>query len=229
MALRTLSSCAELLGGSADEGGVITVGVAGVVADDVDLSVPLCEGEKIVLDLTPGADDWLRILAANAAPMKHHEMDEAEALHLAVQLSESDAYLLLELDKKISCAYGYSAIKSPLPWIAMTKSSGKTVVNLILRNSEAPTRISVLKDEHVLTGSGAEFLNDCLKGRSLADFMCKAIVELECINKGEAQIGVMLSLHHLVLTPVPKRTRVEYSESTLEAALISAKKLKYRF
>ena len=209
--------------------GVITVRLAGVVANDVDLLVPVCEGKKIVLDLTPGADDWLRILAANAALMKRHELDEAEALHIAAQLSESDANQLLELDEKISYAYGYSTIQPPLPCVAMTKSSGKTVVNLILRNSEAPTRISVLKDEHVLTGSGAEFLNDCLKGRSLADFMCKAIVELECINKGEAQIGVMLSLHHLVLTPVPKRTRVEYPESALDAALRSAKKLKYRF
>ena len=111
----------------------------------------------------------------------------------------------------------------------MTNRSGKTVMNIVLNNSGAPTRISVLKDDHVLDGEGAEFLNECLQGKTLADFLFKAVVELECIHKSEAQIGVTLSLHHLVLTPVPKRTRVEYSESTLEAALRAAKRLKYEF
>ena len=73
MALRTLSSLTS---------DAVTVRVAGTVGDAVALQVPLYEGEKIVLDLTPGDDDWLRVINANAAPMKHHMLHDAEALHM---------------------------------------------------------------------------------------------------------------------------------------------------
>jgi hypothetical protein len=207
----------------------VTVGIAGAVGDAVPLQVPLYDGEKIVIDLTPGDEDWLRVINANAEPMKHHELHEAEALHVAVQLSEDDAQLLLELDRKIRDASGYSTRNAAVSWKAMTNRNGKTVMNIVLSNSGAPTRISLLKDDHILDGEGADFLNDCLQGRPLADFMFKAAVQLECIHRTDAQIGVTISLHHLVLTPIPKRTRVEYSQSTLEAALRAAKRIKYQF
>jgi hypothetical protein len=207
----------------------VTVGVAGAVGDAVPLQVPLYDGEKIVIDLTPGDDDWLRILNANTSPMKHHVLDEAEALHMAAQLSEDNAKLLLELDNKIRLASGYSTLGDSVSWKAMANRSGKTVMNIVLKNSVAPTRISMLKDDHFLDGAGAEFLNERLQGKPLADFMCKATVELECIHRSNTQIGVTISLHHLVLTPIPKRTRVEYSDTALEAALRAAKRLKYEF
>jgi hypothetical protein len=220
MALRPLNSFAE------DE---VTMGVIGAVGDAVPLQVPLYEGEKIVIDLTPGDDDWLRVINANAEPMKHHELHEAEALHVAVQLSESDAQMLLALDNKIRDAYGYSTMRAAVSWKSMTNRTGKAVMNLVLNSSGAPTRISLLKDDHMLDGEGAEFLNECLQGKPLADFMFKAAVELECIHRTDAQIGVTITVHHLVLTPVPKRTRVEYSQSYLEAALRAAKRIKYQF
>ena len=92
MALRTLSSLTS---------DAVTVGVVGAVGDDVKLRVPLYEGEKIVLDLTPGDDDWLRVINANAAAMKRRELHGAEALHMAAQLDEDDAQRLLELNNKI--------------------------------------------------------------------------------------------------------------------------------
>ena len=92
MALRTLSSLTS---------GAISVGVVGTVGDEVKLQVPLHKGERIVLDLTPGDDDWLHVINANAVAMKHHELHGAEALHMAAQLDEDDAQRLLELNNKI--------------------------------------------------------------------------------------------------------------------------------
>ena len=207
----------------------VTVERIGTLSNDEPLIAPVYDGHKIVLDLTTCEDDWLEILATNATTQPHYENEVAETLHVALKLHEHDAILLDELDKKIMTEKGYSVIKSKLPWYSMNRGKGKVIVNFAMGNTAAPTQLRIFKDGKFTKGTGYAFLQDCLGGDRLQDFVCKAIVEMECIQESSEAINVLITAHSVMLVKIPKRTVVDYSADEEEIAIRAAKRLKYRF
>ena len=88
----------------------IKVSEVGLLGSDASLLAPIYNDRKIVLDLTPGEDDWLEVLEVNASAMAHHEGEETQALHLAVRLSAGDASKLELIERTIQKAMGYKVI-----------------------------------------------------------------------------------------------------------------------
>ena len=207
----------------------VTLGNLGTLTDGRTLRSPLYHGSKMVLDLTPKEDDWLHILGVNPDPAKHHEGEDVEALPIAVKVADMDATILDKIDEILMASYEYSAMRSKIPWYHMNKGKGKVVVNLALGNSAAPTHLLFLKGNKFVKGTGYEFLQTNLDGASLKDYLCKAVVELECLHEAADYIGVVITVHSAMFVPQPTRALVMYSRDEEETAIRAAKRLKYRF
>lgn len=207
----------------------IKVSEAGLLGSNAPLLAPMYNGRKIVLDLTPGEDDWLEVLEVNAAVMTHHEGEEAQALHVAVRLSDKDVATLEAIDKKVQKEMGYSVVKSGKSWYGMHRGGGKVILNIIMANSAAPTSLRFVQDGALKRGSGQAFLDQCLNGACLKDFYCKAKVELECIQEVGDIINILLTTHSVIFAPMPKRSLVDFTDEEELAVIRAAKRLKYRF
>ena len=226
--------CAELLPAMASSLGDIVaedikVSEVGLLSDDTSLLAPIYNGRRIVLDLTPGEDDWLEVSEVNSAPTEHHTGEKTQALHVAVRLSEADAAKLDAIDKTLRKEMGYSVISSGRAWYGMHRGGGKVLLNLIVANSVALTSLRFLQDGILKKGAGQAFLDECLGGAGLKDFYCKVKVELECIQETGDTISVLLTTHSVIFAPVPKRTVVDFTDEEEKAAIRAAKRLKYRF
>jgi hypothetical protein len=212
--------------------GDITIANLGFRTDGAPLLAPLFKGNKIVLDLTPGADDWMEVLSINDAPMDHHSGEAVQALHAAVSLSgtSADATPILDnLDRVLQKAMGYSVTKSKKTWYSTHRGNGKIILNIPVQNSAAPTTLRFFKNGCFEKGHGQEFLQTSLAGGSLKDFRCKAKAELECIQENEDGYTVLITAHSVIFAPIPKRTVVDYTDEEEKAMIQAAKRLKYRF
>ncbi len=207
----------------------INVSEVGLLGSGASLLAPIYKGRKIVLDLTPGEDDWLEVLEVNASTTAHHEGEDTHALHLAVRLSADDSAQLDVIEKKVQKEMGYKVITSGKAWYGMHRGGGKVILNLIMTNSVAPTTLRFLQDDALKKGAGQAFLEQCLGGGCLKDFYCKAKVELECIQQGEDSISILLTTHSIIFAPVPQRTIVDFTAEEEVAVIRAAKRLKYRF
>ena len=206
----------------------VKVSQVGLLGSDASLLAPIYNGNKIVLDLTPGEDDWLEVMEVNASAMAHHEGEETQALHLAVRLSAGDASKLELIERTIQKEMGYKVITSGKAWYGMHRGGGKVILNLFMANSVAPTTLRFLQDGALKKGAGQAFLEQCLGGGCLKNFLCKTKVELECIQQGEDSISVLLTTHAIIFAPMPKRSVVDFTADEEVAVIRAAKRLKYR-
>lgn len=226
----TLSGMARSLADLALED--ITVTNLGFRNDGNPLLAPLHQGCKIVLDLTPGDDDWLEVQDVNSAPMDHHSGEAVQALHLAVRLDGSSAAVapvLDQLDKVLQKAMGYSVSKSKKTWYSTHRGNGKIILNIAVQNTVAPTSLRFFQNGRFEKGHGYEFLQARLGGGNLKDYRCKAKAELECIQENDDGFTVLITAHSVIFVPMPKRTVVDYTEEEEKAVIRAAKRLKYRF
>jgi len=207
----------------------VSVAQVGILSNEASLLAPLHSGCKIVLDLTPGEDDWLEIIGANSAALPHHEGEETQALHLAIQLKDEEGARLDALDKVIQRKMNYSVMRSRKAWKGMHRGGGKVIVNVILGNSVALTPLRFVQGGVMKKGFGKAFLDQCLDGADLKDFYCKAKVELECIQETAEDFCINLTVHSIIFAPMPKRTIVDFTPDEEEAVIRAAKRLKYRF
>jgi hypothetical protein len=208
-----------------------TVTKLGLRSDGEPLLAPLYLGSKLVLDLTPGEDDWLEVLDVNSSPMDHHAGETMQALHMAVRLdgSSADATPKLDvIDQLLQKEMGYR-LKSGKTWYSMHRGNGKIILNIAVMNSETPTTLRFFKKGSFEKGHGMEFLQTHLAGGSLKDYRCKAKAELECIQQNGDSITVLITAHSVMFVPMPKRTVVDYTEEEEKAVIQAAKRLKYRF
>ena len=229
----TLSSMALALADFdfATPGGHITITNLGLRSDGNPLLAPLYKGSKIVLDLTPGGDDWLEVLDVNSAPLEQHSGEAVQALHVAVRLddpSAAQASVLDHLDKLLQKEMGYST-KSKKAWYSTHRGNGKIILNIAVQNTSAPTTLRFFQNGKFEKGHGQEFLQARLAGGSLKDYRCKAKVELECIQENDDGITVLITAHSVMFVPTPKRTVVDYTEEEEAAVIQAAKRLKYTF
>ena len=212
---------------------LISVAVLGQLSDDSALQAPFYNDEhKIILDLTPGDDDWLAIDSVNSSTHLHHEScgDGTEALHMAIKMTDGDAALLDAIEKKIQQCMGYSVIRSQKTWKTMHRGNGKVILNLMVDDDTmAPSALRFVQGGNVKKGFGRAFLDECLKPYKLSDFVCKARVELECIHETESEICILLTVHSVIFAPVPKRVVIDFNGPDELAACQAAKRLKYRF
>lgn len=212
--------------------GDITITNLGFRSDGAPLLAPLFKGNKIVLDLTPGADDWMEVLGVNDSPMEHHSGEAVQALHVAVSLSgtSADATPILDnLDRVLQKAMGYSVTKSKKTWYSTHRGNGKIILNIPVHNTAAPTTLRFFHNGRFEKGHGQEFLQARLAGGSLKDYRCKAKAELECIQENDDGFTVLITAHSVMFVPVPKRSVVDYNDEEEKAAIQAAKRLKYRF
>ena len=207
----------------------IKVSEVGLMGNATSLLAPVYNDRKIILDLTPGEDDWLEVLEVNTTVAAHHEGEDTQALHLAVRVSGDDAAKLDAIEKKVQKEMGYSVITSGKPWYGMHRGGGKVILNLIMASSVAPTSLRFLQDGTLKKGAGPAFLEQCLSGGCLKDFYCKAKVELECIQQADSTISILLTTHSVIFAPVPKRSVVDFTAEEEAAAIRAAKRLKYKF
>ena len=208
----------------------ITVSEVGLLGSEAFLQAPFYNGRKIVLDLTPGDDDWLEILDANGESMAHHEGETTQALHVAVRLSDDCIDKLKVIEKKIQKLMGYSVIgHKAKAWYGMHRGGGKVILNIVMDDSAALTPLRFLQGGQIKKGFGKAFLDQCLDGANLKDFYCKAKVEMECIHEAADTISILLTVHSVIFAPVPKRAIIDFTDDEEAAAIRAAKRLKYRF
>jgi hypothetical protein len=209
--------------------GNVTVGELGLLTDGSTLMGPLYEGHKIVLDLTPGEDDWLEVIDANTTALQHYNGEETQALQFAVRLGDDDSKILEALEKKMQRCLGYSFMSSGKAWKGMHHGQGKVILNIILGNSTALTPLRFVHGGTLKKGFGQSFLDECLNGGNLANYNCRVKVELECFHKPPDDISVNLRVHTVIFAPVPKCNLVDLTTEEEVVAIMSAKRFKYRF
>ena len=212
-------------------GKCVTISTIGLRSDGEPLLAPLYNGAKIVLNLTPDADDWLEVLDVNSAPMDHHEGEAAQTLHVAVRLdgdSAAAAPVLDKLDMLLQRELGYRT-NSKKAWFPTHRGNGKIILNVVVQKTAAPTTLRFLQSGGFEKGHGQEFLQARLDGGSLKDFRCKAMAELECIQENDDGFTVLITAHSVMFVPLPKRAAVDYTKDDEAAVIQAAKRLRYRF
>lgn len=214
---------------------LISVAVLGQLSDAADgadgaiLRAPFYnDSSKIIVDFTPGDDDWCQIDATNETLHPHHENCTAEALHVAIKLN-GNAAVLEAIEKKIQREAGYSVIGSQKVWKPMHRGDQKVIINIMMDNSVAPTALRFVKGGDLKQGSGYTFLQDCVKPHKLHDYVCKVWAELECLEETESEISVLLTAHTMLFVPRPKRATLDFGEADVFSAVVSSKRLRYRF
>jgi hypothetical protein len=208
----------------------VTVSEVGLLGSEAFLLAPFYNDRKIVLDLTPGDDDWLEILGANGESTAHHEGEATQALHVAVRLSDDTIDKLNAIEKKIRTIKGYSILESKAKaWYGMHRGGGKVILNIVMDDSATLTPLRFLQGGQIKKGFGKAFLDQCLDGANLKDFYCKAKVEMECIHEAADNISILLTVHSVIFAPVPKRTIIDFTADEEAAVIRAAKRLKYKF
>ena len=206
----------------------VSVQELGLLSDGSSLLAPRHNGSKIILDLTPGDDDWMEVISANSEAFHHLEGEATQALHLVVSLNEADAAKLDAIETKVQKGMSYSVIKSGKTWLKMHRGGGQVVLNLVMSDSVAPTQLLFLQGGAFKKGAGLAFLNQCLEGSSLKDFCCKATVEMLCVQQANDAINIVLAVHHVMFAPVPKWSIISCPADKEEAAIRTAKRFKFR-
>ena len=204
----------------------------GLRSDGQTLLAPFYKGNKIVLDLTPDADDWLEVLDVNSAAMEHHSGEAVQALHLAVRLdgpSSTSVPSLDKFDKLVQTHMGYSLRSTHKTWYPTHRGNGKIVLNIAVQNTATPTVLRFFQNGKFEKGHGMEFLQARLAGGSFKDYRCKAKVELECIQENAEGFTVLITAHSMAFFPMPKRAVVDYTDEEEKAMIQAAKRLKYSF
>jgi hypothetical protein len=217
---------------SAYSGGIITSTQLGLLSNGSLLWQPMHDGKQIVIDLTPGEDDWLDIIGANADLSPLHEGETAQSLKLAKKLPLQDADMLADIEMRIKQAMNYSAIHCKVFWKGLLGGYGNVVVHLVLEDSHKSTAIKFIQGETLQKGSGKKFLDNCIGSEpytALKDFRCKAKVLLECMQETPEYITLTCTVLSCIFAPVPSRCIVDHTSEEEAAAIRAAKRFRYRF
>ena len=212
--------------------GNITSSHLGLLSDDSSLWQPLHEGKQIVIDLTPGEDDWLDIVGANAALTPLHEGEVTKSLKLAVKLPLQDADVLADIEMRIKQAMNYSAVQCKVFWKGLLGGDGKVAVHLVLEDTHALTAINFIWDNTYQKGSGKQFLDSIIGSEfytTLKNFRCKAKVLLECMQETPEYITLTCTVLSCIFVPAPTRRIVDHTPEEMAVAVRAAKRFRYRF
>lgn len=197
--------------------------------DGSKVTEPTYLGEKVVLDLAPGEDDWLGIVGVDKELTEHFSAEEAKSLCFSVQVSAEDAEKLDNIDNKMKRVLNYSVMRDKLTWKNMHNGGNLAVMNLVLEDTAQPTVLKFIETGRMMTGSGKDFLTGCLHGKDLTDFKCKPKVLLECVHDAREYIAINVTVLSIIFAPRLRRKMVEHSEVEDAAAMRSAARFRYEF
>ena len=203
----------------------ISVEKVGVLESGEQLYAPLHNGQPILLNLTPGEDEWLKVLAANAELLPHHCSEDAQVLHLAVGLNTPTADKLDMIENRVKDLF-YKDELLKIFWKTMHLGEGKLVLNLVMEASASPTVLRFVEGNTMKRGIGHAFFKEQVGENTLSDFKCKAVVQLEFIHVAET-ININMTVHTIVFAKPPKRSIVDYTAMDEDIILQAAKRFKY--
>ena len=211
--------------------------ILGTSSNGHELWEPTHKGEKIVLDLTPGEDDWLNIKFVDTSPLPHLHGESPQALCVMVSLSEECCEKLEAVDNKMMEVCQYSVMSGKimdeaqhherLCWKGIHCGGGDIIMNLVLEDSTLPTELKFIKNGRIVKGVGKAFLDSCLEGRSLKEFVCKPKVLLESVNETPEFITITVRVLSVILVPTVAPKMVAHTPDEDAAALRAAKRLRY--
>jgi hypothetical protein len=112
-------------------------------------------------------------------------------------------------------------------WKGIHCGGGDIIINLVLDDSALPTELNFIKKGGYLTGSGKDFLDCCLEGRSLKEFVCKPIVLLESVNETPEFITITVRVLSIIFLPALAPKMAAHTSTQKATALRAAKRLRY--
>jgi len=198
----------------------------GVASDGTELWEPTFKGQKIILDLAPGAK-FLDVKGVDRELMPHFRGEAAQSICVAVHLGVEDQAKLDSIDDAMKKVFKYSAFGGKVLWKNMY--CGHMVLNLVLADTAQPTLLKFVKGDRVLKGVGKDFLDSCLAGRRLEDFICKPKVLLECVQETSDYIMITVTVLSIIFAPAPRRVLVTHTEEEDAEAIQAVKRLKWQF
>jgi hypothetical protein len=199
----------------------------GVTSNGTELWEPTFKGRTIVLDLAPGVDDFLNVQGVDRAQSAHFLGESAQALCMGVSLGYDDRLKLDAIDAKMKRVCNYTSIGGKTIWKNM--HCGVVVLHLVLGDTAQPTVLKFVKDGKMLEGAGKDFLDSCLAGRRLEDFICKPKVVLECVHETPDYITITITVLSVIFVPAARRALVSHTKEDDAAVIQAVKRLKYQF
>jgi hypothetical protein len=201
--------------------------------DGAPVLQPRLQGNKIVLDLTPGEDDWLPVVQASTSPDQHHKSYDTKALHMMVALSNNDCRMLDYFEGRLMKKVGYEILRTTegfgagKMWVNMHRGEGQVLVNLVVGASLFPTELNVIENDRFKEVTTQHFVDSYAP--KLKDYCCKIQVEMEFIQEAE-HINVVLRalVATFALAAKPSHATHRGDKETKETLLSSAKRMRYR-
>ena len=197
------------------------------------LAAPRFKGKPILLNLTAGTADWVKVLPGFDyldTVLPHHQESGATAVKILLQLPEDWVEPLCSLDREISKQSLSYEDTADYNWMSILKPPDGICASLVVDGSEAPTIIRFISSEGLVTkGSGFEFLQSQLGDSKLLDYECKVQVELQFVevNVAKHRKSTGVKVHSIVFARRPKTEVVDYSDEQI-AAFVRARAKRLR-
>ena len=197
------------------------------------------ENHPILLDFTPGDDDWLHAKGGIdyvGMLKKHHQALETVACKVLLELPPQLVGDLDDLDKIImEHAMDPKEVahtrEGSLNWMPMLRTETAVMANIVLEGSDAPTKLTfILDDGSVQQGEGLEFFKAQLGDDKIEDFSCKVWAELQFIDVQASMHRKMVAVkvHSMALAKTPKEKVVSFAQEHIDCFVRAAKRLKVR-
>ena len=197
------------------------------------------ENHPVLLDFTPGDDDWLHATGGIdyvGMLKKHHQSLETVACKVLLELPPQLGDDLDNLDKAImEKAMDPKDVahigEGSLNWMPMLRTETAVMANIVLEGSDAPTKLTfILDDGSVHQGEGLEFFKAQLGDDKIEDFSCKVWAELQFIDVQTVMHRKMVAVkvHSMALAKTPKEKVVSFAQEHIDCFVRAAKRLKVR-
>ncbi len=194
------------------------------------LMAPRWDCQPILLDLTPGEDDWLKVRKGfdymRYVKKMHHEAETA-SVPLLLELPPTIVAALERMDARIHrLSMTYEESRSEYNWLPLIRSETCVVGNLVVEGSESLTQIYVsTQDGLVREGRGMEFLKLQL-GDQFEQYDCKVTAELQFIhgNPERYEKRLVLKVHSIFFAESPTLPVMTFSEDQIASFARAAKR-----
>ena len=209
-----------------------------VLQDGTVLKAPRYNDAALLLDLTPGEDDWLKASAVAgfdyvANLKKHHNASETVACRLPLELPSELAADVKRLDQLIM----HKAMErsdmlnrdSGLNWLPMLRTETQIMTSIVLQGSDAMTQLCfVSEDGSVQQGEGLEFFKAQLGDCKIEDFSLKVRAEMQFIDvqNDMHRKTVAVKAHSMALVRSPKEEVASFTQDDISSFVRAAKRIR---
>lgn len=198
--------------------------------------------EPLLLNLTPGDDEWLRIKPGvdYLGNVKgHHEAVETQACKVFFELPPELAQSALALDEDImqkamkpeDVGGGCSREGEGFTWLPMVRSENQLLANIVLEGSDALTKLCFIDERgEAQQGEGLEFFKAQLGSATLDAFSCKVWAEIQFLHvrPDVHRKSVGVKVHMVAFAKTPKEEVAALEQHHIDAFVRAAKRIKVR-